>query len=88
MWTRELLKTRAKEVLRNNYWKALLVSFLIVITGGSHNGGNGGNGAAGGKGITGGILDVFNYKFIMLIVGIVFIIVLIRILIGYVLEVG
>ncbi|SRR6056297_1068429 len=88
MWTRELLKTRAKEVLRNNYWKALLVSFLIVITGGSHNGGNGGNGAAGGKGITGGILDVFNYKFIMLIVGIVFIIVLIRILIGYVIEVG
>ena len=39
MWSRKELKSRAKAVLRINYWKALLVSFVIGIacgyTGGS-----------------------------------------------------
>ena len=28
MWTRDLLKMNAKQVLRNNYWMALLVAFV------------------------------------------------------------
>lgn len=31
MWTRDLLKRNAKQVLRNNYWMALLVSFVAVL---------------------------------------------------------
>ena len=31
MWTRELVKERAKQVLKINYWKALLVSLVIGI---------------------------------------------------------
>lgn len=33
MWTREQLKTRAKEVLRASYWKALLVSVILFFVG-------------------------------------------------------
>ncbi len=38
MWTREELKTRAKSVLKQNYWKLVLVGFIASIatgTGGS-----------------------------------------------------
>lgn len=34
MWTRKELKERAKEALKRNYWKAVLVSFLILMLGG------------------------------------------------------
>ena len=34
MWTRKELKLRAKEALKRNYWKILLVSVLAVILGG------------------------------------------------------
>lgn len=35
MWTRKMLKDQAKEALRRNYWKIVLVSlFLMVISGG------------------------------------------------------
>ena len=38
MWTRDLLKMNAKQVLRNNYWMALLVAFVAsLIAGGSSN---------------------------------------------------
>ncbi|WBW98131.1 DUF975 family protein [Oceanirhabdus sp. W0125-5] len=33
LWTRELLKSRAKEVLRASYWKALLVSVILFFLG-------------------------------------------------------
>lgn len=35
MWTRAELKSRAKEVLRKSYWKALLVSMVIVAASGN-----------------------------------------------------
>lgn len=31
MWSREVLKNRAKDVLRNNYWKSVLVALLLAI---------------------------------------------------------
>ena len=38
MWTRDLLKMNAKQVLRNNYWMALLVAFVASpLAGGSSN---------------------------------------------------
>lgn len=34
MWTRKELKQNAKEALRRNYWKAVLVSFILIMLGG------------------------------------------------------
>ena len=34
MWTRDLLKMNAKQVLRNNYWMALLVAFVASLLAG------------------------------------------------------
>lgn len=41
MWTRADLKQRAKAFLKDNYWKAFLISLVMAITQGI--GGNGGN---------------------------------------------
>ncbi|GAA0079257.1 DUF975 family protein [Clostridium sp. CTA-5] len=40
MWSRTELKTRAKGVLRKNYWHAFLVSLVIAIAGGNTGWGN------------------------------------------------
>ncbi len=40
MWSREELKSRAKAVLRTNYWKALLISLVIAVACGSNGGGS------------------------------------------------
>jgi len=38
MWSRQELKSRAKEALSRNYWKAVLVSlFLLILSGGLGN---------------------------------------------------
>lgn len=37
MWTRKELKERAKETLKRNYWKAVLVSLLIAVLSGGVN---------------------------------------------------
>ena len=34
MWTRKALKEQAKEALRRNYWKIVLVSSLLLFLGG------------------------------------------------------
>ena len=41
MWTRVELKTRAKELLTLNYWKAVLVSLIFAFVGGSGSGSGG-----------------------------------------------
>jgi uncharacterized membrane protein len=85
MWTRTDLKQKAKRVLSGNYWKAFLVSLIIVITGGSHNGGAGSS-VGGAEGAGNG--TIFESD-IGIIVGVVILLVIVlRILIGYVLEVG
>ncbi len=38
MWTRDLIKTRAKAVLKISYWKAFLVSLVIAFVGGNTGG--------------------------------------------------
>ncbi len=42
MWSRGELKSRAKAVLKINYWKALLISLVIAIAGGSNGGSSNG----------------------------------------------
>ncbi len=43
MWSREELKSRAKAVLKTNYWKALLISLVIGIASGNSGGNTGGS---------------------------------------------
>jgi len=38
MWNRKMIKTRAKAVLKISYWKAFLVSLVIVFVGGNFGG--------------------------------------------------
>lgn len=39
MWSRSELKSRAKEILNTNYWKAVLVSLIFSFVGGGSGGG-------------------------------------------------
>lgn len=47
MWTRKKLKTKAKEALKRNYWKVVLVSVLVILlSGGFSYGFSGGSGGS------------------------------------------
>jgi len=99
MWQRKELKERAKEVLRKSYWKAFMVSLIILFAGG-HNGGgfnynfgnSGKNNRIGNHGNDfPGLMD--NWVSIMLIAAVVVIliiiaVILLRIFLGYHLEIG
>lgn len=95
MWTRKELKDRAKAVLSNNYGKAFLISLVILLAGGN----GGGGGSSGGRGsyrnytnsghflpfdITFGHLAFFGSIAILIILSIA----VLRIFLGYPLEVG
>lgn len=103
MWTRRELKERAKNVLRGNYWKAFLISLVIIIAGGDGSGG-GGSSAGRSSGNGTGYGDSFggSYPFdmpveallgmlaLILVGALVFILFILafRIFLGYPLEVG
>lgn len=91
MWTREFIKERAKEVLRTNYWKAFLASLIIIIAGGSRNGGNYKIRKEYGK-YNGNIFNhnipILTGKSFMFFVYITIILIMLRIFIGYLVEVG
>lgn len=98
MWTRTEIKARAKTALRGSYWKAFLVSIILLIAGA--DGGSGGSSASGANNSSNmGIEDnirnmvVDNVApYITTILAVSFIIVLLaflfRIFVGYPLEVG
>lgn len=85
MWNRTDLKSKAKNSLKGNYWPAFLVSFLILITGGSHNRGEfqSTSGSSGG----GSALN-YDFEIYLLFAIVILIIILLRLFIGYFLEVG
>lgn len=85
MWQRAKLKSKAKSILKGNYWPAFLVSFIILITGGSHNRSEFGSGA-GGSG--GGSFVNLDSEIFFLVGGVILLLILLRIFIGYILEVG
>jgi len=85
MWNRANLKAKAKGILKGNYWPAFLVSFLILITGGSHNRGEfqSSSGSSGG----GAVLNIDFEIFFLFALGVV-VLIFLRLFIGYFLEVG
>lgn len=94
MWTRRELKERAKQVLSNIYWKALLISIVIYLAGGSENTPNyrynRSNRSYNSINIDTSYVKYFwELSAIVLgVIGIIVVIIALRILIGYALEVG
>lgn len=91
MWTREVLKERAKAVLKTNYWKSFLISLVILIAGGDGNSGSAGGG--GNNSVRSTIGETANQivdsrSIIIIAIGAVLIVIAFRILLGYPLEVG
>ncbi len=84
MWQRSQLKQKAKQVLRGNYWQAFIVSLIILITGGSHNRGEVGS-SRGAE--TTNIINI-DFQFALFVALVILILVFLRILLGYALEVG
>lgn len=92
MWTREMIKTRAKLVLKLNYWKSFVVSLVILFVGGSHNGG-GGSSAGGnnlsnyGNSVNSEALRIVT-SIAVFLASLAIIILILRVFVGYMLEVG
>ncbi len=92
MWIRADLKTKAKEVLKLSYWKAFVVSLVLFFVGADS--GRGGSGSSGGRSGN-NTLDYMEQSrvnidsdFIMVVAIYVIAFILLRIMIGYALEVG
>ncbi|MGH4139228.1 DUF975 family protein [Clostridium sp.] len=98
MWSREVLKDKAKAVLKVSYWRAFWASLVIAIIGGNENSSFNLNWNSGNRTSTNGytpfpkiITNIFPF---LLLITVTIIIVLIifaiafRILVGYPLEVG
>lgn len=94
MWSRAELKTKAKAVLKKSYWKAFLVSLVIVFVGGSNNAGGvrlnfnernwqSGQSNFNNEAMTGVIIGIILIALVVIIA-----ISLLRIFLGYILEVG
>lgn len=95
MWSREELKSRAKSVLRKNYWHAFVVSIVIALAGGNNSWSGGSSHSESSRDYT--YFDIINGNYIdwsfILISSITFITLIViilafRIFIGYSLEVG
>ena len=94
MWTRKELKERAKAVLKNIYWKAFLISMVILLVGGKDSGIGGGSSRSSGS--TNNMAFDFTdpnvlYSIIFIIIaaiGVIMLAVTLRIFLGYPLEVG
>lgn len=91
MWTRRELKERAKSVLRRIYWKAFWVSIVIALATGGNGGNSGGDDDKSGS-VGNALPDermFFEALSVMVIaIGVFLIILLLRIFLGYPLEVG
>ena len=84
MWNRKELKTRAKLALTGNYWHALVASIVILLVQVGTNG-SGGGGSAASRGES---WEWVSPAMVGLIIIGVIALVLLRIFIGYALEVG
>lgn len=90
MWTRAELKDRAKSVLRKYYWKMFAVSMVLLLIGGRDGGGGSSNSRAE-QDVVHVLPEELAYvilKLMVIIGSVILILTLLRIFIGYVLEVG
>lgn len=94
MWTRSLIKEKAREVLKFNYWKAFVVSLVILIAEGENNGSRISSNSNVNKEYINfnGIIPHYVLSILgqisLFIASIAIIILIFRIFLGYLLEVG
>lgn len=88
MWSRKVLKQKAKDILKLNYWSAFLVSLVLAIIGGSHNYSFNGNWNSPSGKSPGGIPDWMIVTIVVAIIVGVLVGLAFRIFVGYALEVG
>lgn len=86
MWTRAELKSRAKYVLGSSYWKAFVVSLIVMLAGGSSKGG-GSSGSQYRNHVPSGNPE-FAQRIAFIIAMVVLAFLVFRIIIGFCLEVG
>lgn len=92
-WDRETLKTRAKQVLKGNYWKAFIVSFILaLVSGGLSSGSNSAMDAGeeyyNSNAAVNEVLTATIIKWSIVIAIVVVILFVLRLIIGYALDVG
>ncbi|WP_339063479.1 hypothetical protein [Tepidibacillus marianensis] len=93
MWIREVIKSRAKSVLKVSYWKAFLVSLIFAFVGGSNGQLNLSINNIFGDDTTSNLIESTSKLFIVFsVIAFVLFITLLaiafRIFVGYALEVG
>lgn len=97
MWNRADLKSNAKATLKKSYWKALIVSFILALVGGTGEGGGSGFGAGSSNGFNNDNIDSFPVndilpEILIIAIGIGFsilaLVIAFRIFLGYPLEIG
>lgn len=85
MWSRDSIKTKAKDVLSFSYWRSLVVSIIILVVGGGGRGNGGSNGGASNRYGNDMYVSPETVHMLLIIIVSVF---LLRIFVGYMLEVG
>jgi len=93
MWTRAILKTKAKAVLKVSYWKAFLVSLIIAFAGGNSGGGStnwnfGNNSSQSSLGQESGEMLLVFLVIAFMVIIVLLLAGLFRIFLGYPLEVS
>lgn len=97
MWTREYIKTKAKQVLKVSYWQAFLVSIILVIFGAEDTGFSYNNRMHSNRGYSGNPYEIvagnIENWFPFVAAGIVVLVIVLlafmfRVMLGYPIEVG
>ena len=98
MWSREILKDRAKKVLKVSYWRAFLVSLVLAIIGGSDTNFTNLNWTSNNRSSMNGytpfpkiITNIFPFLLLITVtitIAIIVFAIVARVLVGYPLEVG
>jgi uncharacterized membrane protein len=91
MWSRAELKEKAKKVLREIYWSALGVSIVIALAGGGNGWGGGSSGSRNSRNSYHWNVDngsFINWTIISIILSLLALLIIFRIFVGYILEVG
>lgn len=83
MWTREIIKEEAKERLRKDYWAPFIISMILTLAGARSSFNSSGNGIQWKSD-----LNFFTWQLFMTVVTFSIAFVIIRVVIGFLLEVG
>ena len=91
MWSRSELKSRAKEILHANYWKAVLVSLIFSFVSGGGGGGSSSSASSSSSGSSSSGGSLFSspeeWKIFIAAMSVVLIVILIALAVGFTLGI-